>query len=85
MTILSSALLRPLRSQLTDYSVTGRKTLLPDNITADGMTAINVQPTQNAVMRHQIACRPLSEHLWAHATKGQRRDERFRITLRNLQ
>ncbi|MGT3919278.1 hypothetical protein I4522_022515 [Klebsiella pneumoniae] len=39
-----------LRSQFTDYAVTGRKTLLPDNITVDGMTAINVQPTQNAVM-----------------------------------
>ncbi|VCV40647.1 hypothetical protein BANRA_03482 [Klebsiella pneumoniae] len=39
-----------LRSQFTDYAVTGRKTLLPDNITVDGMTAINVQPIQNAVM-----------------------------------
>ncbi len=39
-----------LRSQFTDYSVTGRKTLLPDNITVDGMTAINVQPTQNATL-----------------------------------
>ncbi|MFS7556688.1 hypothetical protein ACJ8B8_02085, partial [Klebsiella pneumoniae] len=40
------------------------------------MTAINVQPTLNAVMCG-INCLPTSiRTLWAHATKGQRRDER---------
>ncbi|HBU3948366.1 TPA: hypothetical protein MCX28_005496, partial [Klebsiella pneumoniae] len=73
-----------LRSQFTDYSVTGRKTLLPDNITVDGMTAINVQPTQNAVMCGIKLPADLYQNTVGSRNKKGSDGTNARITLRNL-
>ncbi|VGC39662.1 Uncharacterised protein [Klebsiella pneumoniae] len=73
-----------LRSQFTDYAVTGRKTLLPDNITVDGMTAINVQPTQNAVMCGIKLPADLYQNTVGSRNKKGSDGTNARITLRNL-
>ncbi|EPJ3637628.1 hypothetical protein L9F36_000621 [Klebsiella pneumoniae] len=73
-----------LRSQFTDHTVTGRKTLLPDNITVDGMTAINVQPTQNAVMCGIKLPADLYQNTVGSRNKKGSDGTNARITLRNL-
>ncbi|VCX27803.1 hypothetical protein [Klebsiella pneumoniae] len=73
-----------LRSQFTDYAVTGRKTLLPDNITVDGMTAINVQPIQNAVMCGIKLPADLYQNTVGSRNKKGSDGTNARITLRNL-
>ncbi|UKG68625.1 hypothetical protein [Klebsiella pneumoniae] len=73
-----------LRSQFTDYAVTGRKTLLPDNITVDGMTAINVQSTQNAVMCGIKLPADLYQNYVGSRNKKGSDGTNARITLRNL-
>ncbi|MCW9204751.1 hypothetical protein N5I85_21645, partial [Klebsiella pneumoniae] len=67
-----------------DYAVTGRKTLLPDNITVDGMTAINVQPTQNAVMCGIKLPADLYQNTVGSRNKKGSDGTNARITLRNL-
>ena len=73
-----------LRSQFTDYAVTGRKTLLPDNITVDGMTAINVQSTQNAVMCGIKLPADLYQNYVGSRNKKGSDGTNARVTLRNL-
>ncbi|HBT4844006.1 TPA: hypothetical protein ACXEN4_005420 [Klebsiella pneumoniae] len=73
-----------LRSQFTDHATTGKKTLLPDNITVDGMTAINVQPTQNAVMCGIKMPEDLYKNTVGSRNKKGSDGTNARITLRNL-